>query len=138
MIEIPRAISFTELIRRTRNELLSVYEHQNVRLSQITRLVRRRTAIQHMVSLLPAMQLRSTTSDVSVSQIFVEPTRFDLDLYMAITEVRSGFEVGWAYNAVLFDERFVESLGSHFTELLEQGLATPTATVYIPSGVAAE
>ncbi|RZM84342.1 hypothetical protein C3B51_04325 [Pseudoalteromonas rubra] len=128
--------SFTELLKRSRSELLSAYNHQQYPFEQLVdRLLPQRSLshsplFQVMIVMqtkdesqveLPQLSLSSINSGVAVAKY---------DLTLLITELEDGLVFDWEYNTDLFKRQTVEQFARHFGQLLGGLVNEPDSCVF--------
>ncbi|WP_437287305.1 amino acid adenylation domain-containing protein [Sorangium sp. So ce406] len=124
---------FTDLLSRTREEVLAAQAHQDLPFEQLVKALRPARDLgstplfQVMFSLQEASRRALPLADLELRPVEVDPgtAQFDLSLHMATGP--EGLSGSFEYSTELFEERTIRRMADDLRALLEAIVARPTA-----------
>ncbi|MEM7582119.1 MAG: amino acid adenylation domain-containing protein [Acidobacteriota bacterium] len=127
--------SFTQLLRKTRDESLAAHTHQDVPFEKLidelqpTRDLSRTPIFQVMLSyqLSASRELEVPGLRVKPRPVVIKRSNFDVTLW--IDERPEGQRASFHYNTDLFDAATIERMLSHLQTLLEEAVAVPERSI---------
>ena len=132
---IAGAITFRELIARTRETAIEAYAHQELPFEKLIEALDPTRSLSHS----PLFQVLFTFQNsvremldlpgVRAGRPVFELGLVKLDLVMSVEEVGGGLEIVLEYNRDLFDEERMERMAGHYVRLLESALAGPELAI---------
>ncbi|MBD1581824.1 non-ribosomal peptide synthetase/type I polyketide synthase [Pseudoalteromonas sp. S16_S37] len=128
--------TFTQLIEQSKAMLLGAYKHQQVPFEQLVDKLKpaRNLAYSPLFQIMLVLQNNEQGAlelpDVQLEVLKQEEkitSKYDITLN--VTEVDRGLILGWEFNTNLFDRSTIESLSSHFEQLLSSLVTAPEQPV---------
>ncbi|GLU48689.1 non-ribosomal peptide synthetase [Nocardiopsis ansamitocini] len=135
-VELGTAVSFRDLLRRTRASCLASYEHQDIPVERIVQKVDgerhggRSTLFNVMLALRNVPIGTIDLPEVEAEVIDFPPTSTDFDLTLELAPDGTDGLRGWlVYSANLFDPATVERIAAGVRETLSAAAASPDSTL---------
>lgn len=128
--------SFLELLKKTRDDLLSSYQHQQYPFEQLVDKLLPQRSLSHspLFQVMVVMQNNEegelALPGLSVSSLNPEFTIAKYDLTLLITEQKDGLVLDWEFNTDLFHRETISQLANHFSTLLTAVIDTPDKGVF--------
>ena len=131
--DLSEAPSFSELLRRAREEALSAHMHQEVPFERLVEELRPQRSLSHTPLFQVMLVLQNTPREapslgngaLRLSGVPGPPATAKFDLTLGLTEREGRIEGVLTYDADLFDAPTAVRLLSHFEALLARSLAEP-------------
>ncbi|HYP53191.1 MAG TPA: amino acid adenylation domain-containing protein, partial [Pyrinomonadaceae bacterium] len=129
------AVTFRELLARTREDVLAAYAHQDVPFEKLVEELQPARNLGHAPLFQVMFTLQNTPREAgelnglkaSVLEVDTATAKFDLELIL--TETAGGLAGVFEYNSALFDAATIARLAEHFRTLLTGALSRPDACV---------
>ncbi|CAM4092980.1 non-ribosomal peptide synthetase [Pseudoalteromonas ostreae] len=123
--------SFEVLLKRSRETLLSAWEHQQVPFEALVDELQPERSLSHnplfqiMLSLNNIELKELSLNDVVLSQVEIESHTAQFDLTLDASESETGLELVWEYNTELFKQETITAMMQLFAQLVEVVTTTP-------------
>ncbi|MFC3646858.1 amino acid adenylation domain-containing protein, partial [Planctobacterium marinum] len=127
---------FQELLKSSKDVLLSAYEHQQVPFEQIVEALQPERSLSHsplfqvMLVLQNNEQQTLEMPDIQLTALNREASlvaKYDLTLY--VIESDGALHLEWVYNADLFNAQTIERMAGHYERLMSSMLVAPKRNV---------
>ncbi len=134
-VDCSGAPSFRALLQRVQKTCLEAYAHDGIpqhRLIEIARLQRDRSRhpiYQVLLDYLPAADWSFRNHELTATIDWQEAGFGFIDLFVNLSENKSGMDLTLGYNAELFDASTIEALGGRFIRLMHAVTQTPNVSV---------
>lgn len=128
--------TFTELVKRVREETLADYQHQDLPFDKLVEALQPERKIGEMPFFQVAynyVMKQQTSQQMALPPIVLTPlvlpdTMADIDLLLRVEEDAHELHISWQYRADLLTSEAITVLSRHYTALLERALAYPAQT----------
>ena len=134
-VELGRHPSFRELVRRAREMSLGAFQHQDLPFDRVVdalklpRDLSRSPLFQVMLILQNTPPATHRPAGLTMSQVDVTLDAAKYDVTLSLVAGEHGMTGYLEYNSDLFDREYVELLGEHFVELLDDAVQHPDRPV---------
>jgi len=126
------AMSFIELLKKTKETTLGAYAHQDVPFEKLVEALQpeRDTSHTSLFQVMFSLQNTSTHVDVAMPQVHLSTLDVDagtatFDISLLMVEESAGLSASIEYNSDLFDAATIQRMLNHFHIMLQAVLAQP-------------
>ncbi|MEO8673045.1 MAG: amino acid adenylation domain-containing protein, partial [Tahibacter sp.] len=122
--QVDESLTFSELLRRVRDEVLDAYAHQDVPFEQLVEALQPVRSLSHspwfqvmlVLQNTPMNELQLPDLALTVRDPHIAVAKYDISLYLS--ESRDGLRADLEYNIDLFDATTIQRLLRHYCNLL--------------------
>jgi amino acid adenylation domain-containing protein len=136
-IQLPRRMSFNDLLMQVRQAAFDAYDHQDVPFERIVEdIAPRREAGRHPIFQVFFSMQDTPSCPLQLPGLEVGPpfrggrlrSKFDLELAVSLREGEP--TLCWSYKRDVFDDWRIEQMARHYTSLLEAAIGSPAQDIW--------
>ncbi|MDP4190694.1 MAG: amino acid adenylation domain-containing protein [Bacteroidota bacterium] len=124
-------LSYIEILRQLRDNILEAYEHQNMPFEKLVEIIQPERNLSHS----PIFQVafiyqnfqgeKFTLKDLKVEPWSTENNTSKYDLSITVVEDNNKFDVLWEYNTALFELDTIKDMMSYYIKLIDKMISEP-------------